>query len=98
MIGALIGQCFSVDERGIALIMVNDVGYEVATSQEPLVGPRVSLFIHTHVTDDNIALYGFQSAELRRRFRSLIALDGIGPKGVEEIEALLTAMNLSLGE
>jgi DNA-directed RNA polymerase subunit alpha len=35
---------------------------------------------------------------VRKSKDDILALDGIGPKGVEEIEALLTSMNLSLGE
>lgn len=80
MIGRLIGQVMGV-ENGVATLMTDvGVGYEVETTQHPVDGVRVGLFIHTHVTDSNIALFGFESSELRRRFRTLIGIKGIGPK------------------
>jgi Holliday junction DNA helicase RuvA len=80
MIGYLLGQAFSVDDAGVVTIMVDGVGYDVATSQEPLIGPSVGLFIHTHVTDDAIALYGFESELRRSHFRKMISIAGVGPR------------------
>lgn len=79
MIGRITGVVEYISD-GLATLDVNGVGYEVATVFEPLIGPRVTLWVHTHVTDDNIALYGFHSVEKRARFRALLKLDGIGPK------------------
>ena len=42
-------------------------------------GP-VELFIHTHLTDNALSLYGFASAEERDTFLKLIGISGIGPK------------------
>jgi len=35
---------------------------------------------------------------VRKKKDDILALDGIGPKGVEEIEELLTSMNLAFNE
>jgi Holliday junction DNA helicase RuvA len=40
----------------------------------------VELFIHTHLTDNALSLYGFASAEERDTFLKLIGISGIGPK------------------
>ncbi|HZP16714.1 MAG TPA: Holliday junction branch migration protein RuvA [Terriglobales bacterium] len=58
-----------------------DVNISVATFSElPAAGSDVSLHIHTHVREDQIALYGFLRAEEKRVFEKLINVSGIGPK------------------
>lgn len=61
------------------------VGYEVAISVPsfsglPGEGAEVSLYIHTHVREDVLALYGFLRREEKQLFEKLIAVSGIGPK------------------
>ncbi len=61
------------------------VGYEVAISVPsfsglPLEGAEVSLYIHTHVREDVLALYGFLRREEKQLFERLIGVSGIGPK------------------
>jgi Holliday junction DNA helicase RuvA len=61
------------------------VGYDVtisvpAFSELPPLGSEVSLHIHTHVREDQIALYGFLRLEEKHLFEKLITVSGIGPK------------------
>lgn len=61
------------------------VGYEVAISVSgfsglPAEGADVSLYIHTHVREDVLALYGFLRREEKQVFEKLIGVSGIGPK------------------
>jgi holliday junction DNA helicase RuvA len=61
------------------------VGYEVAISVAsfsglPGEGSEVSLYIHTHVREDVLALYGFVRREEKQLFERLISVSGIGPK------------------
>ena len=44
------------------------------------VGGTVELLVHTHVTDDAIALFGFLSQDEKDMFLKLIGISGIGPK------------------
>ncbi len=44
------------------------------------VGEPAELFIHTHLTDNSLALYGFSTMEERELFLKLIGISGIGPK------------------
>jgi Holliday junction DNA helicase RuvA len=61
------------------------VGYEVTISvptfsELPASGAEVALHIHTHVREDQIALYGFLRPAEKRLFEKLITVSGIGPK------------------
>ena len=61
------------------------VGYDVTISvptfsELPPTGGEVSLHIHTHVREDQIALYGFVRPEEKHLFEKLISVSGIGPK------------------
>lgn len=44
------------------------------------VGDKVYLHTHLYLREDNIALYGFGSAEEKGLFQSLITVSGIGPR------------------
>ena len=61
------------------------VGYDVTISvptfsELPPAGVEVALHIHTHVREDQIALYGFLRPEEKHLFEKLISVSGIGPK------------------
>jgi Holliday junction DNA helicase RuvA len=61
------------------------VGYDVTISvptfsELPPAGGEVALHIHTHVREDQIALYGFLRPEEKHLFEKLIGVSGIGPK------------------
>ena len=67
------------------LVDVHGVGYDVHVpvttfyqAGEP--GSDVTLRIHTHVREDQIALFGFASALEQQLFERLIGVNGIGPK------------------
>jgi Holliday junction DNA helicase RuvA len=44
------------------------------------IGDQVELFIHTHLTDNALSLFGFMTKDERELFLKLIAISGIGPK------------------
>jgi Holliday junction DNA helicase RuvA len=67
------------------IIDVDGIGYQVQVPLStfynlPQVGSRVSLHIHTHVREDALQLYGFQSPEEKTIFVRLISISGIGPR------------------
>ena len=68
-----------------AIVETGGVGYDVVISvptfsELPAAGRDVALFIHTHVREDAIALFGFLRAEEKQLFEKLISVSGIGPK------------------
>ena len=67
------------------IVDVGGVGYDVAvplstfyTAGEP--GAEISLRVHTHVREDQIALFGFATPLELASFEKLIGISGIGPK------------------
>lgn len=70
---------------GHVVIDVGGVGYLVAISfqtyQElPGAGLNATLFIHTHVRQDTLALFGFVAETEKKLFELLIAVSGVGPR------------------
>ncbi|HEV2321266.1 MAG TPA: Holliday junction branch migration protein RuvA [Gammaproteobacteria bacterium] len=67
------------------LIEVHGVGYEVEAPMSTFydlsdAGAEVTLFTHLVVREDAQVLFGFGTEEERRFFRSLIRVNGVGPK------------------
>lgn len=67
------------------IIDTHGVGYEIMLSartiqQLPALGETVILFLHTHVREDQFALFGFLHRDERNIFRRLISVSGIGPR------------------
>jgi Holliday junction DNA helicase RuvA len=84
MIAHLRGTLFATSP-GRAIVECNGVGYDVTVSMNtftelPDPGSEVSLFIFTHVREDQIALFGFHLAEEKSLFEKLLSVSGIGPK------------------
>jgi len=84
MIGRLQGVLLSKNPPQL-LIDVNGVGYEVDAPmstfyQLPGMGEAIVLHTHLVVREDAQLLYGFYSESERYLFRSLIKINGVGPK------------------
>ncbi len=72
-------------QPGQAIIEAGGVGYDVSISIPtftalPVAGAEASLHIYTQVSEDQIALFGFQDREEKRLFERLITVSGVGPK------------------
>src|SRR5258708_38400508 len=72
-------------QPGQAIVEAAGVGYDVTISVPtftalPSVGQEASLHIHTQVSEDQIALYGFLDSVEKRLFERLITVSGVGPK------------------
>ena len=86
MIGWLSGKVVqAVPDR--LILDVGGVGYLVAIPlstyyeiQKADAGAAIRLYIHTHVREDALALYGFWSEREKELFEQLIAVSGIGPR------------------
>lgn len=83
MIGKLQGEVDFVGADWM-ILMVGGVGYRVfvpATTLAKLAPEeKVALYIHTHVREDAMLLYGFPSREEQELFETLITVTGVGPK------------------
>ena len=82
MIGKLKGTIDSIKPSEV-LIDVGGVGYRVSipfsTHRAILDAKQVVLYIHTHVREDQIRLFGFYTEEEKNLFEVLIQIPGIGP-------------------
>ncbi|MCE7891408.1 MAG: Holliday junction branch migration protein RuvA [Sorangiineae bacterium PRO1] len=101
MIGRLSGVVAHDDASGELVIDVAGVGYEVTTpvgarGRAESNGPdHVVLFIHTHVREDSLNLFGFPSEQERRVFRLLIGVPNVGPKTALGVLSALPIEELS---
>jgi len=68
------------------VVEVGGVGYDVHVSLatfselERRGAEEIELFVHTHVREDQLALFGFASERERELFERLITVSGIGPR------------------
>ena len=83
MIGCLIGEVFAL-EAPTVLLNVNGVGYEVDTPLSTFCqlqkGQKVTLWTHLTVREDAQLLYGFINPQDKTIFRTLLKVNGVGPK------------------
>jgi Holliday junction DNA helicase RuvA len=83
MIGCLIGEVLAL-EAPTVLLNVNGVGYEVDTPLSTFCqlqkGQKVTLWTHLAVREDAQLLYGFLNAQEKIIFRTLLKVNGVGPK------------------
>jgi Holliday junction DNA helicase RuvA len=83
MIGSLRGEIIDKEGDGV-LIEVGGVGFHVLTPTTLLdileVGVKTQLFTHLHVREQELTLFGFADKEELELFRTLLKVQGIGPK------------------
>ncbi len=94
MISMLQGKVFD-KEDGVVHLDVQGVGYQVlvpvgvlATTQ---MGQSLRLRVYTHVREDQITLFGFESKNQDTLFQSLLKVNGVGPKVALGILSAATA-------
>ena len=68
-----------------AVVNVGGIGFQVYMPTSTLstlggVGEEVKLYTHLYLREDNVALYGFSSAEELGLFQTLIGVSGLGPR------------------
>ena len=112
MIGRLTGRVIDEGADGTIVLDVHGVGYEVALPIGALgralanagggaaavrpASPEVTVFVHTHVREDALSLFGFTTREDRAAFRALIGVSSVGPKTAMAVLGVLPGPELSL--
>ena len=84
MIGQIKGRLLEKNPPEI-LVEVGGITYEVLVPmstlyQLPDLGELIHLHTHFSVREDAQTLYGFFDAKTKRMFRSLVRINGVGPK------------------
>ena len=104
MIGRLTGVLVDEGADGDIVLDVHGVGYELTVPAGTVGRARgassaphdpLTLFVHTHVREDALVLYGFSSADERRAFRVLLGVSSIGPRLAVAILSMLPAAELA---
>ncbi len=86
MIGHLRGNVLVRDAlTGTIVLDVGGVGYQLTVSWQtfaevPEEGQDCALWVHTHVREDALSLFGFVRPEERRMFQLLTSVPQVGPK------------------
>lgn len=101
MIGRLTGKVLAEEADGTLVVDAGGVGYEVTVPLGTLGRAQVDdagnvvLFVHTHVREDALALFGFATGDDRLAFRTLIGVSNVGPKTAIAVLSALPAPELA---
>jgi len=102
MIGLLRGLVVLRTGEGEVIVDVGGIGYRVAVTPGTAAtlvaagsGSEATLYVHTHVREDAIVLYGFAHDDERRCFEVLLSSHGVGPTLALAIMAMLSPAALS---
>jgi Holliday junction DNA helicase RuvA len=98
LIGRLTGIVAAEEADGTFVLDVGGVGYEVLAPLGALgrakghatPGGELTFYVHTHVREDALSLFGFATPEDKTAFRTLISISNVGPKMAL---TLMSAMN-----
>ena len=93
MISSLLGELQQKEDNSL-VVAVGGVGLRVTVpkglAERLNVGEKVFLHTHLIVRETELSLYGFESAEDRKLFITLLGVDGVGPKVALSVLSTLT--------
>lgn len=101
MIGSLRGTFLERLSKNEVLIEVQGVGYRLTVSPATVArlgsnGSSVFVYVHTHVREDALMLFGFASRDESACFETLISAHGVGPSLALSILSALTPNSLRM--
>lgn len=80
------------------IIDVHDIGYKVFVNSslisELVEDELAEIYIHQHVKEDILALYGFKNLEELELFELLLSISGVGPKSAIGVLAIASASEI----
>lgn len=83
MIAYLVGRPIIQEQQ--LILLVNDVGYGVSVSSKVFhqlsdqTDTKIALYIHTHVREEELKLFGFLTAQEKQLFELVLSVSGVGP-------------------
>jgi len=93
MISSLLGELQQKEDNAL-VVAVGGVGLRVSVpkglAERLNIGEKVFLHTHLIVRETELSLYGFESAEDRKLFTTLLGVDGVGPKVALSVLSTLT--------
>ncbi|MEN9604855.1 MAG: hypothetical protein RJB39_540 [Candidatus Parcubacteria bacterium] len=98
MISYLEGTVQDLGAKEACILTVSGVGYGVQLVKSDLeslaIGETVHIYVHTHVREEALDLYGFLNKSDRMMFEQLTSISGIGPKSALGILSLSDSQTL----
>lgn len=95
MIGVIYGQVQYLNAPVACVMTASGVGYEIELPIPSFCqltsGDSASIYVHHHVREDSISLFGFIHKQDRDLFRKLIKINGVGAKMALAMLSTLTA-------
>ncbi|MEO8901238.1 MAG: Holliday junction branch migration protein RuvA [Polyangiaceae bacterium] len=103
MIGRLRGRVLADEATGGVVLDVHGVGYDLHTPvgtvgrarADANANAEVELWVHTHVREDALDLFGFATETDRRVFRLLLGVPNVGPKTALGVLSAMPVEDLS---
>ncbi|MEE3392350.1 MAG: Holliday junction branch migration protein RuvA [Lachnospiraceae bacterium] len=99
MIGHIKGMVDYMDGR-MVVVDNNGVGYEIwvpdPVTEEVSRGSEVKLYTYLQVREDAMQLFGFLTRDDLNVFKSLITVNGVGPKAALSILSVMTTEGLKI--
>jgi len=103
LIGRLTGTVAEEEADGTFVLDVGGVGYEVLAPLGTLgrakghatASGELTFYVHTHVREDALSLFGFATPEDKAAFRILISISNVGPKMALSLLSAMTAQDLA---
>ena len=93
MISSLLGELQQKEDNAL-VVSVGGVGLRVSVpkglAERLNVGDQIFLHTHLIVRENELSLYGFETAEDRKLFTTLLGADGVGPKVALSVLSTLT--------
>jgi len=94
MIGSIKGK-IKLIKSAYLLVENNGIGYRILVSPNLIdkfkPGEEREFFIHQHIAETNLDLYGFETEEELEMFELLLTVSGVGPRAGQ---AILSSLNV----
>lgn len=109
MLGYIEGKIISKNpDTNQCVVLAGNIGYEISVSKRTLeilsLDSNTALWLHTHVREDALTLFGFETETEKQFFRILVGVSGLGPKtalsllsehGAEKLSQLILAKEIA---
>jgi holliday junction DNA helicase RuvA len=97
MLAYIKGHIQNITDKSL-IVNVGGLGYEVIAPINTLLNQKenteITMYLHTHVREDNISLFGFENMLEKNIFQKLISVSGVGPRSAITMLSVASAENI----